>query len=49
MSAYYRKLALGAAAFTALFFVARRGYLGTQAQSYATSASTADIITGVPL
>ena len=49
MSAYYRKMLLGGAAATALFFLARRGYLGTQAQSYANSIGTADIIAGVPV
>ena len=49
MSAYTRNMIAGAAAFSAIFFLARRGYLGMQAQSFATTVSTKDIITGVPV
>lgn len=44
---YYKRVALGAAGLTALFYLARRGYLGASIQTTAIEVSTMELIPGV--
>lgn len=47
MTAHYQKIAIGAAVTLAIFYAARRGFMGQDAQAYATDLSTRPIIEGV--
>lgn len=47
MTMYYKRVALGAAGLTALFYLARRGYLGASIQTTAIEVSTMELIPGV--
>lgn len=47
MSKYWQRFGLSAAVTIAVFYVARRGMIGTEAQTYAMKISTAEIIPGV--
>lgn len=42
-----QKIVIGAAVFLGVFYVARKGFLGMDAQAYATDLSTRTIIEGV--
>ncbi len=47
MSQHTYKILIGAAVFTAVFYAARRGFMGLDAQQYATDLSTRAVIDGV--
>ena len=48
MAVYWQRFTFGALAGVAVFYLARRGMIGTEAQNYANKAATTAIIEGVP-
>lgn len=47
MKAQTRKMIVGAAIFTAVFYAARKGFLGMEIQQYAIDISTKAVVDGV--